>query len=72
MRSSLPATWPGNIRELQNLVERAVILSRDCVLQNPLRKSQIERVIPGLYHTGNFYSSKTLRKLGSRFGPGNA
>jgi formate hydrogenlyase transcriptional activator len=52
--------WPGNIRELQNLVERAVILSRDCVLQNPLRKSQIERVIPGLYHTGNFYSSKTL------------
>jgi transcriptional regulator with GAF, ATPase, and Fis domain len=52
--------WPGNIRELQNLVERAVILSRDCVLQNPLRKSQIERVIPGLYHTRNFYSSKTL------------
>jgi len=52
--------WPGNIRELQNLVERAVILSRDCVLQNPLRKSQIERVIPGLYHTRNSYSSKTL------------
>ena len=22
-------SWPGNIRELQNLVERAVILSRD-------------------------------------------
>ena len=28
--------WPGNIRELQNLVERAVILSRDGVLPNPL------------------------------------
>jgi DNA-binding NtrC family response regulator len=31
-------SWPGNIRELQNLVERAVILSRDGVLPNPLTK----------------------------------
>ena len=29
-------TWPGNIRELQNLIERAVILSNDGVLPNPL------------------------------------
>jgi transcriptional regulator with GAF, ATPase, and Fis domain len=28
--------WPGNIRELQNLIERAVILSDDGVLPNPL------------------------------------
>jgi transcriptional regulator with GAF, ATPase, and Fis domain len=28
--------WPGNIRELQNLIERAVILSEDGVLPNPL------------------------------------
>ena len=28
--------WPGNIRELQNLVERAVILSNDGMLPNPL------------------------------------
>jgi formate hydrogenlyase transcriptional activator len=28
--------WPGNIRELQNLIERAVILSDDSVLPNPL------------------------------------
>jgi transcriptional regulator with GAF, ATPase, and Fis domain len=28
--------WPGNIRELQNLIERAVILSNDGVLFNPL------------------------------------
>ena len=28
--------WPGNIRELQNLVERAVILSKHGVLPNPL------------------------------------
>jgi formate hydrogenlyase transcriptional activator len=32
--SSYP--WPGNIRELQNLIERAVILSNFGVLPNPL------------------------------------
>jgi transcriptional regulator with GAF, ATPase, and Fis domain len=29
-------SWPGNIRELQNLIERAVILANDRVLPNPL------------------------------------
>jgi transcriptional regulator with GAF, ATPase, and Fis domain len=29
-------SWPGNIRELQNLIERAVIRSNDGVLPNPL------------------------------------
>lgn len=29
--------WPGNIRELQNMIERAVILSSGKVLQVPLR-----------------------------------
>jgi formate hydrogenlyase transcriptional activator len=28
--------WPGNIRELQNLIERAVILSRGSILEVPL------------------------------------
>jgi transcriptional regulator with GAF, ATPase, and Fis domain len=28
--------WPGNIRELQNLIERAVILANDDALPNPL------------------------------------
>ena len=37
--------WPGNIRELQNLVERAVILSRDGVLPNPLQKRQTSAII---------------------------
>jgi transcriptional regulator with GAF, ATPase, and Fis domain len=29
-------SWPGNIRELQNLIERAVIRSNDDLLSNPL------------------------------------
>jgi len=45
--------WPGNIRELQNLIERAVILSNDGVLPNPLptglpaATTQIAVVSPG-------------------------
>jgi transcriptional regulator with GAF, ATPase, and Fis domain len=29
-------SWPGNIRELQNLVERAVILANEGILPNPI------------------------------------
>ena len=36
--------WPGNIRELQNLIERAVILSDDGVLPNPLPTAAMEDV----------------------------
>jgi formate hydrogenlyase transcriptional activator len=32
--------WPGNIRELQNVIERAIILSPGAVLQVPLRDVQ--------------------------------
>jgi formate hydrogenlyase transcriptional activator len=53
-------SWPGNIRELQNLVERAVILSRDSVLPNPLHKKQTELMIPSLDRTRAFRSSTTL------------
>ena len=53
-------SWPGNIRELQNLVERAVILSRDGVLPNPLHKKQTELMIPGVHRTRTFQSSMTL------------
>jgi formate hydrogenlyase transcriptional activator len=38
-------SWPGNIRELQTLIERAVILSPSPVLQVPLQNLNI-RTIP--------------------------
>jgi len=34
--------WPGNIRELQNIIERAVILSNEGVLPNPLPKGETQ------------------------------
>jgi transcriptional regulator with GAF, ATPase, and Fis domain len=36
--------WPGNIRELQNLIERAVILSDHGVLPNPLLTADTQRI----------------------------
>jgi formate hydrogenlyase transcriptional activator len=53
-------SWPGNIRELQNLVERAVILSRNGVLPNPLHKKQTVLMIPSLHRTRTFQSPMTL------------
>jgi formate hydrogenlyase transcriptional activator len=41
--------WPGNIRELENFVERAVILTRGKLLQVPpadLRKSRVNSFVP--------------------------
>ncbi|MGC2498174.1 MAG: sigma 54-interacting transcriptional regulator [Acidobacteriaceae bacterium] len=37
-------SWPGNIRELQNLVERAVILSNEGILHNPLHKAEVRPI----------------------------
>src|SRR6202795_4694115 len=53
-------SWPGNIRELQNLVERAVIVSRDGVLPNPLQKKQAELMIPTQHRFPACASSMTL------------
>ena len=36
MESMVSYSWPGNIRELQNVIERAVILSRGSVLEPPV------------------------------------
>ena len=53
-------SWPGNIRELQNLVERAVILSRDGVLPNPLHKNQTELTAASAHRARTFPSSMAL------------
>jgi transcriptional regulator with GAF, ATPase, and Fis domain len=53
-------SWPGNIRELQNLVERAVILSRDGVLPNPLSKRRAEVTPPTQHRFHACPSSMTL------------
>jgi formate hydrogenlyase transcriptional activator len=53
-------SWPGNIRELQNLVERAVILSQDGVLPNPLQKIQTELMISSQHRSRTFHSSMSL------------
>ena len=45
--------WPGNIRELENFVERSVILTPGSVLQSPL--SELE---PGIQDDGG---NDTLR-----------
>jgi formate hydrogenlyase transcriptional activator len=45
--------WPGNIRELENFIERAVILTRGKVLEMPipeLRKSGADSLVPN--HNG--------------------
>ncbi len=42
MSSLVSYRWPGNIRELQNLIERAVIMSDDGVLPNPLPPGAVE------------------------------
>jgi transcriptional regulator with GAF, ATPase, and Fis domain len=53
-------SWPGNIRELQNLVERSVILSRDGVLPNPLHKRRTEVMPPAQHLFAAGSSSTTL------------
>lgn len=42
MRAMLHWPWPGNIRELENFVERSVILSRGPTLRAPLEEIQRE------------------------------
>jgi formate hydrogenlyase transcriptional activator len=48
-------SWPGNIRELQNVIERAVILSNDGLLPNLLRPTRVDSVVA-------FPANTTLRE----------
>lgn len=69
MKAFISYSWPGNIRELQNLIERAVILSTNGVLPNPLHESEKKLTRP-ILERGTFADSQravilhTLRSVG--------
>jgi formate hydrogenlyase transcriptional activator len=52
--------WPGNIRELQNLIERAVILANDGVLPNPLPAAGTQEIMTAPAATTLKDSERTL------------
>jgi len=54
--------WPGNIRELQNVIERAVILSRGPVLQVPLSEMKLVVNDATLAGTEREYIVRILRE----------
>jgi len=61
-------SWPGNIRELQNIVERAVILSRGSVLAPPVAEMmRLKRSIPDdpitLVDVERAHISRVLRQV---------
>ena len=59
--------WPGNVRQLQNLIERAVILCKDRVLPNslPLSASDQTSAAPGYTTLRNSEHSLILQTLES-------
>ena len=51
MESLCRHCWPGNIRELQNFIERAVILTKGSVLQLQLSELPQSRPVPTTVNT---------------------
>jgi formate hydrogenlyase transcriptional activator len=58
MEALMQHPWPGNIRELENVIERAVILSPGPVLRVPLLDLHA-RIAPG----HNYWRSQTLEEI---------
>jgi formate hydrogenlyase transcriptional activator len=57
MNALIRYPWPGNIRELQNVIERAVILSRGPVLNVSLADLKTKAA------NGNAHGSSTLAEV---------
>ncbi len=69
--------WPGNIRELENFLERAVILTRGSVLYVPLaeletkiaeEEEQLENTSPTLYAAEREHILRVLRETKGQIG----
>jgi formate hydrogenlyase transcriptional activator len=67
--------WPGNIRELQNFIERAVIMTQGAVLRPrlaDLRKRAVSTVVRTLAEAERAHIAATLREtdwvIGGRYG----
>jgi transcriptional regulator with GAF, ATPase, and Fis domain len=67
--------WPGNIRELENFLERAVILTRGTVLYVPLAELEVEdqqddadRENPTLENAEREHILRVLRETGGQIG----
>jgi formate hydrogenlyase transcriptional activator len=60
MRALCEYDWPGNIRELQNLIERAVILSPGPVLRVPIR--ELRRRTMTVAHKGQHQTLKEVER----------
>ncbi len=75
MRALTRWDWPGNIRELENFIERAVILSKGPALRPPL--AEIEKAVPpagetprslSLEATEREHILRVLRETGGKIG----
>jgi len=67
-------SWPGNIRELENLLERAVILTRGSVLYVPLGELEVadrdavESESPTLHAAEREHILRVLRETKGQIG----
>src|SRR6185369_6690270 len=60
MRALCRWHWPGNIRELENFIERAVILSRGSVLNVPISELQTSTTAPAMAATAAVGGSRPV------------
>jgi DNA-binding NtrC family response regulator len=55
--------WPGNVRELRNALERAVVFSRDEILEPKDFPESVRAAVPGLAGaTANLRSLEEIEK----------